>query len=263
MKQPTVTVDVVTSEVPIVEIIRAMAAMGQALAARVESHRSAAAANRLGEHKVLLEQSLEDAYRKNAELREKLGEANAKLVTAEESLANVAELQRENAEIRQARASTKIALDDALADAKALRAQLEDLRQIEKERVFFYKHAKQRMHEIEESLGAAARERDEAKRQRDEAEAALAARGAVEQPVEDVASLKLMLGAAMQKAEQARAERDSYMKSNARLLDATSTAGNELRHALEFAEEPVVARGAVVTAYRRLCAVLGVEPKDF
>jgi hypothetical protein len=106
---------------------------------------------------------------------------------------------------------------------------------------------------------------------------ALAARGAAEQPVEDVASLKLMLGAAMQKAEQARAEldgvkreremaraeRDSHMKSNARLLDATSTASNELRHALEFAEEPVVARGAVVAAYRRLCAVLGLEPKDF
>lgn len=142
--EPTVTV-----EATIIEMVRAMAAMGHALAARVESHRSAAAANRLGEHKVLLEQGLEDAYRQKAEL------------------------QRENAEIRQAHASTKIALDDALADAEALRAQLEDLRQIEKQRVFFYEHAKQRMHEIEESLGAVARERDEAKRERDEAIARL------------------------------------------------------------------------------------------
>ena len=223
------TQPVVTVEATIVEMVRAMAVMGQALAARVESHRSAAAANRLGEHKVLLEQSLEAAYVQNADLREKLGEVNAKLVTAEDRLANV---QREWRAAVVLVGEGHAARDAAVAELAGVKGERDDAR----------------------------KERDEARLNRD-----------------DVASLKLMLGAAMQKAEQARAEldgvkrerelaraeRDSHMKSNARLLDATSTASNELRHALEFAEEPVVARGAVVAAYRRLCAVLGLEPKDF
>ena len=85
--EPTVTV-----EATIIEMVRAMAAMGHALAARVESHRSAAAANRLGEHKVWLEQSLEDAYRKNAELREKIGEA---LLRRDQLGVQLANVQRE------------------------------------------------------------------------------------------------------------------------------------------------------------------------
>lgn len=116
----------------LIDTVRATAAMGQALVARVEEHRSAAAANRLGEHKVVLEQSLEHAARQHAELREKFDEVSAKFITAERernearhaALSEMDERAKLIAEVESERAAAAAELDAVKRERDDLRVAL-------------------------------------------------------------------------------------------------------------------------------------------